>query len=70
MKQPISKLKEWFGPYKMPNASQFGDMIDSFRHKDAQLPASDINGLDEIIDEKVTEKSTVAPADYDDHFGV
>ncbi|WP_448672438.1 hypothetical protein [Sphingobacterium multivorum] len=44
MKQPISKLKEWFGPFKMPSASNFGDLIDSFFHKDGKIPAQNVEG--------------------------
>lgn len=44
MKQPISKLKEWFGPFKMPTANQFGDWIDSYFHKDSKIPAANVEG--------------------------
>ncbi|TWI22210.1 hypothetical protein [Sphingobacterium siyangense] len=44
MKQPISKLKEWFGAFKMPTANQFGDWIDSYWHKDTKIPASQVEG--------------------------
>ena len=44
MKQPISKLKEWFGPFKMPTAANFSDWIDSYWHKDSKIPASNVEG--------------------------
>lgn len=44
MKQPISKLKEYFGAFKMPSAGNFADMIDSFFHKDSKIPASQVEG--------------------------
>lgn len=44
MKQPISKLKEFFATFKMPTAPQFGDLIDSFFHKDGKIPASQVEG--------------------------
>ncbi len=44
MKQPISKLKEWFGAFKMPTANQFGDWIDSYWHKDSKIPAANVEG--------------------------
>lgn len=44
MKQPISKLKEFFGTFKMPTALQFGDLLDSFFHKDGKIPAANIEG--------------------------
>ncbi|AIM38103.1 hypothetical protein KO02_16485 [Sphingobacterium sp. ML3W] len=44
MKQPISKLKEFFGAFKMPTANNFGDLVDSFFHKDGKIPASQVEG--------------------------
>ncbi|MEN5434080.1 hypothetical protein ABE545_10595 [Sphingobacterium faecium] len=44
MKQPISKLKEFFGAFKMPTANNFGDLVDSFFHKDGKIPAANIEG--------------------------
>lgn len=44
MKQPISKLKEFFGAFKMPTATNFGDLVDSFFHKDVKIPASQVEG--------------------------
>jgi len=44
MKQPISVLKNFFSAFKMPTGSNFGDMIDSFFHKDGKIPAANIEG--------------------------
>ncbi|MGJ1328464.1 hypothetical protein [Sphingobacterium multivorum] len=44
MKQPISQLKQFFGSFKMPSASNFGDLIDSFFHKDGKIPAQNVEG--------------------------
>jgi hypothetical protein len=44
MKQPISVLKNFFSAFKMPTGSNFGDLIDSFFHKDSKIPASQVEG--------------------------
>ncbi|MGJ1513796.1 SGNH/GDSL hydrolase family protein [Sphingobacterium siyangense] len=44
MKQPISKLKEFFGAFKIPTASNFSDIFDSYFHKDGKIPASNVEG--------------------------
>jgi lysophospholipase L1-like esterase len=44
MKQPISFLKNLFSDFKIPTGQNFGDMIDSFFHKDVKIPASSVEG--------------------------
>lgn len=43
MKQTIAQLKAWFTRGKYPTQQQFSDAFDSFRHKDEQIGASDID---------------------------
>lgn len=42
----IAQLKGWFRKGLFPTESQFGDLIDSFRHRKEKIPMSDVEGLD------------------------
>lgn len=46
------QLKKWFGRGCYPTESQFGDLIDSFRHKDAEISLTEIRGLAEELNRK------------------
>ena len=46
------QLKRWFGRGCYPTESQFGDLIDSFRHKDAEIRLTEIRGLAEELNRK------------------
>lgn len=41
----ITTLKNWFKTGCYPTEMQFGDLIDSFRHKSANIPAAEVDGL-------------------------
>lgn len=48
MKQPLSTLKNWFSNLRQPTGSNFSDMLDSFFHRDARIPALQIDGLSQM----------------------
>ena len=45
-------LKNWFKRGAKPLASQFAEWIESFWHKDEQIPANKIDGLQGAFDQK------------------
>jgi hypothetical protein len=47
--QNINTLKNWFKRGFKPLQQQFYDWMDSYWHKDEQLPMSSINGLESIL---------------------
>jgi len=49
MKQSTNQLKQWFKKYAYPTESQFWDWLDSFWHKDELIPASQIDGLNQVV---------------------
>lgn len=50
MIQDREQLKQWFKRYMYPTQQQFWDWIDSFWHKNEAIPASSIEGLQEVVD--------------------
>ena len=47
--QNINTLKNWFKSGFKPLQQQFYDWMDSYWHKDEQLPISSVNGLETIL---------------------
>ncbi|THU36926.1 hypothetical protein FAM09_18355 [Niastella caeni] len=47
--QNINTLKNWFKRGFKPLQQQFHDWMDSYWHKDEQLPISSVNGLESIL---------------------
>lgn len=45
----INTLKQWFQTAMRPTQEQFWAIFDSFRHKSDKVPASDIEGMDELL---------------------
>ncbi|WP_336834422.1 hypothetical protein [Sphingobacterium siyangense] len=74
MKQPISQLKQFFGAFKMPTGSNFGDLIDSFFHKDGKIPASNVEGWTDDsaipLEPGVMELPKPVPADKNKYVSV
>jgi len=54
MKQSLNTLKTWFRRGIKPTQSQFSDLFDSFFHKDENVPAASVEGLQELLDEKAS----------------
>lgn len=48
----IAQLKSWFRRGAYPTSEQFSDWMDSFFHKDEQLPVSSVDGLADRINGK------------------
>ena len=42
-------LKQWFKKYAYPTEQQFWDWLDSYWHKDDSIPASQIEGLQQVV---------------------
>ena len=49
MKQSRNQLKQWFKKFAYPTESQFWDWMDSYWHKDDNIPASQIDGLQQVV---------------------
>lgn len=49
---PIETIKDWFRTGKKPTQNQFWAWIDSIRFKADKVPAADVDGLQELLDEK------------------
>lgn len=48
-KQNIRVLKEKFSDNKKPNGADFGDLMDSFFHKDSKVGQDTVLGLKEYL---------------------
>lgn len=46
------RLKEYFRKGAYPGEHEFGDLIDSFRHKNGEIAVSDVTGLSEALNNK------------------
>ncbi len=55
-KQSKNTIKSWFKNGAFPNQFHFWDWMDSFFHKDEQIPASQIDSLQDLLDAKVDRK--------------
>lgn len=55
-KQSKNTIKNWFKNGAFPNQFHFWDWMDSFFHKDEQIPASQIDQLQDLLDAKVDRK--------------
>ncbi|MBE9468963.1 MAG: hypothetical protein IMY72_11690 [Bacteroidetes bacterium] len=64
-KQTINTLKAWFQTADKPTQNQFWDWLDSFRHKDDNVLAADVDGLQELLDAKVDKKDVTEPEIWD-----
>lgn len=58
-KQTINTLKNWFKTGLLPTQSQFWAWMDSFWHKDEQIPSASIDGLQTLLDSKMDVKAVV-----------
>ncbi len=59
--QPINTLKNWFTTKAKPLSTQFWHWMDSYWHKDEDIPSAKIDGLQELLDAKVDKKDAVDP---------
>lgn len=59
-KTSIVQLKSWFKAGMIPKESHFSDLIDSFFHKDDNIPISVITGLPETLNSKAPVSSVDA----------
>ena len=48
----ITTLKGWFRRGKYPTEGEFGDLIDSMRHRSEAIPLEDVMGLTEALNKK------------------
>ena len=55
-KQSKNTIRNWFKNGAFPNQHHFWDWMDSFFHKDEQIPASQIDQLQDLLDAKVDRK--------------
>lgn len=58
--QNINTLKNWFKRGFKPLQQQFYDWMDSYWHKDEQLPISSVNGLENILNSLPSQESISA----------
>jgi hypothetical protein len=49
-------LKQWFVRGAKPLAAQFAEWIDAFWHKEDKIPANQIDGLQDAMDEKANQQ--------------
>jgi len=50
MKQAVDQLRVWFSRHKFPTQQQFWDWMDSYWHKDEEIPVDKIGGMQTVID--------------------
>ncbi|TPG41966.1 hypothetical protein [Flavobacterium pectinovorum] len=50
--QTLETIKNWFRTGRKPKQTQFWDTWDSFRHKSEEIPVAEINGIDELLQNK------------------
>ncbi|MDE5424042.1 hypothetical protein L3073_17640 [Ancylomarina sp. DW003] len=55
-KQSKNTIKSWFKNGTFPNQFHFWDWMDSFFHKDEQIPSGQIENLQNLLDSKVDKK--------------
>lgn len=60
-KQSINTIKNWFRTGSKPTQAQFWDWLDSFFHKDDNIPSAQVEGLQTLLDAKMDKKDVVAP---------
>jgi len=58
-------LKSWFQSKDKPTQEQFWSLIDSFRHKQDNVPASDVDGLSGLLSNYLLKKEVSEPGVYD-----
>jgi hypothetical protein len=59
-KQSPLVLKGYFNRGDKPTEDQFGDLIDSFRHKDEGVPVAQVSGLSQELSNYVTQSQLSA----------
>lgn len=57
----LNTLKNWFKTGLKPTQSQFWAWLDSFWHKEEDIPAAKIEGLQELLDSKIDKKDAITP---------
>lgn len=55
-KQTINTIKNWFRTGSKPTQAQFWDWLDSFFHKDDNIPSGQVEGLQGLLDAKMDKK--------------
>lgn len=55
-KRTLTQLKAWFEKEDKPTQAQFWDWLDSFFHKDHNIPSKQVEGLQGLLDSKVDKK--------------
>jgi hypothetical protein len=58
-KQSISTIQNWFRTGQKPTQAQFWDWLDSFFHKDDDIPSAQVEGLQELLATKMDIKQVV-----------
>jgi hypothetical protein len=51
--QTLNTIKNWFKTNSKPTQSQFWDTWDSFRHKNEKVSVGDLDGIDELLQDKL-----------------
>lgn len=72
-KRDLNTLKSWFEIQDKPTQAQFWDWLDSFFHKDDNVPSSKVEGLQGLLDAKMdktaaTSDSQSGPYDPDKNY--
>jgi hypothetical protein len=62
MATPIEQLKAWFSKGKKPTEEQFHAWLDSYFHKDENIPAESIEGLTATLAGKAASTHTHSPS--------
>ena len=60
-KQALNTLKNWFRTGLKPTQAQFWDWMDSFFHKDENIPSGQIEGLQGLLDSKMDKAAVINP---------
>ena len=59
-KQTINTIKNWFRTGSKPTQAQFWDWLDSFFHKDDNIPSAQVDGLQTLLDAKMDKKDATS----------
>ena len=64
--QTRSSIKNWFKTTLKPSQQQFWDWLDSFWHKQDEIPIASIKDLETTLNNKVDKKDIAAPEVWDE----
>ncbi|MEO6176931.1 MAG: hypothetical protein ABIP27_17390 [Flavobacterium circumlabens] len=54
--QSLNTIKNWFKTGLIPTQSQFWDTWDSFRHRSEQIPVDEVDGINELLQNKTEQE--------------